>query len=209
MAGPAMPPPSGKKGGLLKNLTPKQKKIAAVAGVGALLALIFLLSRSRSAPEEAQAGEGQPREGEAFSVPGGAGGATDPSAFLGQQSEVIGSRLEEVSGSLQEVGSGLGEVGQGQNELLRSQEELGGAVMAGQESDADAFGRVQAGLARQNRQLKAIRERLKHKGQRGKGSGNAKHKGKQHGKAHGKPHKKRHPKRGHGKPKKHPKRRRH
>jgi hypothetical protein len=153
--------PKGKAGaGLLKNLNPKQKRMLAVVGVGAFLALIFLLSR-RSAPAGAEAGEpiaaAQPDEG--FGAPVAAGG-TDPTAFLGAQSEVVGSRLEEVSGGLQEVGLGLGEVGQGLGEVERGQDDLGRTFMEGQERDETEFGRVHDGLAGQSRQLTAIRKKL-------------------------------------------------
>lgn len=170
MAGPMPPPTPPGKGGpsLLKNLNPKQKKMLAVVGVGAFLALIFLLSRKTAAPEAPQAGEpvaqGQPDEG--FGAPVAAGG-TDPTAFLGAQSEQIGSRLEEVSGSLQEVGQGFGEVGDGLDDVQRGQDALGDTFMASQEADEQEFGRVQAGLAGQSRQLKAIREQLKRKNGRG------------------------------------------
>lgn len=175
---PPLPPPAKKGGSLLKNLNPKQKRILAVAGVGALLALIFLMSRSRSAPPAEEEQAGTPSGGqEALGVPPGSGGATDPTAFIGMQSEIIGDRLEEVGAGLGEVGSGLAEVGTGLGAVERGQDALGETFMAGQEADQQEFGRVQAGLAKQSRQLGAIRKQLKNRNGRGgrnKGRGNAK-----------------------------------
>jgi hypothetical protein len=135
MAEPAVPiPPSpkdGKKGGMLKNLNPKQKRIAAVVGVGALLAVIFLIARRKSAPEE----EGQTpsdsseAEGGSSGIVPGSGGATDPSAFLGEFSERQNEALERFG---EQIGEGLGrlETGRESSPAPSNPGDLTGAAIA-------------------------------------------------------------------------------
>jgi hypothetical protein len=194
------PPAAG--GGLLKKLTPKQKKYALVIGAAAVLAMIALLSK-RGAPEEAPAeseGEAQPREVAGLAPV--AAGATDPTAFLGAQSEDVTAALGGVSDALGGVSGGLEGVTLGQDEL-------GDQYMRGDEGDRDrdeatlgAIGGTAAGIQSVKKMLKAQREREQKARQRKSGGGK-----KGGNKASQKP-KAKHKKAPHPKPKKHRKPRR-
>jgi hypothetical protein len=164
-------------GGLLKKLSPKQKRYAAVIGGGALLALVYLIMRNRSAPLEGATPSSTEGAVESAPIPAvGGGGATDPSAFLGAQGESITERLGEVGAGLNEVGAGLGEVGRGQDSLSEGLGTMGEAARDFQSSQEQANARTAESLNHQNRQLAAIREKLKgngssKSGSKGSGSG--------------------------------------
>ncbi|HET7120305.1 MAG TPA: hypothetical protein VFI17_03515 [Solirubrobacterales bacterium] len=145
-------PATGK--GPLKKLTPKQKRYAMVLGAAAVLALIYLLQRRSAAPAEGQspstaesAGAGSP------SYPVSGGGGTDPSAFIGAQSEQIGSALGEVSSGLGEVSGGLGEV-------IGSNDRLGVQVETNLDEIGEAQARTLAALGKQGKNITAIRKKL-------------------------------------------------
>lgn len=145
-------------GGVFKNLTPKQKKIALVVGAAAVLALIALLSRNKAAAAESPLEENDRREAnelearEAFGVPVAAG-ATDPTAFLGSQSEDVTSALGEVGSSLSGVAGGLEglnyEVGQFRDDSME-------AANASQERE----GAIAGQLGTQSRQLAGVQKML-------------------------------------------------
>jgi hypothetical protein len=144
-----------KAGGPLKKLTPKQKRYALVLGAAAVLALIYLLQRRSGAPEEGQA----PSNPEGAAVAGGSpsypvgGGGTDPSAFIGAQSEGVGSALGEVSNGLGEVSVGLGEV-------VGSNDRLGVQVETDLDEVGEAQARTLAALGKQGKNITAIRHKL-------------------------------------------------
>lgn len=187
MTPPDPMPPAAKKGGFLKNLSPKQKRIAMVGGIAALLALIYLISKSRQPgqPEEEGGVKSTRQEAaEAFGNPVGGGGA-DAGAAFGAQSEVVGQRLEEVGSALGGVEAGLGEVGQSQAEIERSQEGLEGDIMQSRDQASEDSARLAAGLSKNSRQLAQVRKELHGKaphhggkGKKGRGKGKAKGRGK-------------------------------
>lgn len=165
----AAPPQAGAKGGLLKSLSPKQKRYATVVGAGALLALLYLLYRSHSG------GEGQTPSNSTTAtesaVPtspvGGGGGGESGSAFNAAQGEAISQQLGQLSTLPETVSLGVGEVGQqvaqlgeGQDALGTSMGDqfssLGTSISQGQERTAEA-------LNKQNRTLEQISKRLKNK----------------------------------------------
>jgi hypothetical protein len=151
-------------GGLLKKLSPKQKRYAAVIGGGALLALVYLIMRNRSGPVEGSTPASTEGAVESAPIPGGGGGATDPSAFLGAQGESITERLGEVGAGLSEVGAGLGQVSGGQDSLREGLGTMGEAASDFQSSEEQANARTAEALNKQNRQLKHITEKLKGNG---------------------------------------------
>jgi hypothetical protein len=154
MAEPTTTQKPGAKGGLLKSLSPKQKRYAAVIGAGALLALLYLLNRSRSS-EVGQSPSDSTTAVESSVPPSGAaaGGGEEGSAFAGAQGSAITERLGEVSAGLSEVGTGLGVLGEGQTVMGESESDF-------HTSQEQANQRVAAALGKQNRQLTALRKRL-------------------------------------------------
>lgn len=87
MAEPTIPAAKDKGGGFLARLNPKQKRLLAIGGLAALLALVYLMMRhGKSEAAEAQEGKTkaeQEREREniypqAFQYPGGAEGGFTP-----------------------------------------------------------------------------------------------------------------------------------
>ena len=149
-------PTGGKPGGFLKNLSPKQKRYAAVIGAGALLALIYLVTRGRSHEEGPSPSSSEAAAAPESAVPSslGGGGGTDPSAFLGSQSEAITERLGEV-------GSGLNEVGSGLNSLNEGLGTMGEGFKDWETSQEEADKRTAAALSKQSRQLQHIQSKLK------------------------------------------------
>lgn len=151
MAEPTNPPKDkGKGGGPFKNLSPKQKRYALVFGAAGLLALLYLLQRRGGASEEGQSPSVAASPEGGTMVPPTATGATDPTAFLGAQSDAINSALGTVSSSLDEVGGSLGE-------LTTGQEGLKGEIA----KNTAAERRTAAALAKQGKALTAIRQKLR------------------------------------------------
>src|ERR1044072_3087902 len=126
MAEPAAPAPGGKKGdGPFKKLSPKQKRYAVVIGAAAVLALIFLLQRRRGYEEDQPPSHRIAAQGAAVEgIPIPATGATDPTAFIGAQSEALTQGLADVGYGLTGVNEGLGFV---ESAVDRSNDERGDA----------------------------------------------------------------------------------
>jgi hypothetical protein len=152
-------PPAGKgAGGFFKKLSPKQKRYALVIGAGALLGLVYLIYHRGGGAEEGQTpSDSEQAAAGGASLSPAAGGATDPSAFLGAQSEQIGNALGEVSGALGGVES---------------------AVQEGNEVEQESDARIAEGLSTQNRMLHHINRKLKGTGP---GRNHRAHGGKHHG----------------------------
>lgn len=167
------PAPKG-SGGLFKKLTPKQKRYAVVIGAAAVLALVYLLQRRHAGGEAEGQSPSNTEAATAGATPIPATGATDPSAFLGAQSEGVDSALGEVSGSLGEVNSSLGEV-------LNTGEGLSSGIvsLSGEVGELrDAQKRTLAAVHKQGHNLTAIRKKLagggpgkNHRGHGGKPQG--------------------------------------
>jgi len=145
--------PAPAAGGLFKKLTPKQKKVALVVGAAAVLAVIALLSKKgepEAAPAEREE-ESQPRE--AFGSPVAAG-ATDPTAFLGAQSEDINAALGGVSDALGGVSGGLEGVTLGQDELSDQ-------TMRADEGDRDRDEQIEGMVGGTTKQIEGVKKMLK------------------------------------------------
>lgn len=167
MAEPTAATSPAKKGGLLKSLSPKQKRYAAVLGAGGLLALLYMLYRGRSEGTTEQTPSDSTVATESAVPASATGGGENGSAFTGAESETLAERLSEVGAGLSSTQTGLSELGAGEGTLAENQSALGTSMGEGFSSLATSQEQAQkntaAALNKNSRSLSLISKQLKNK----------------------------------------------